>query len=266
VSEVPTAPGSPVTTALRGAVGVARSLRRYYRRDRRKPLDRMHARFAGRGDLVFDIGSHVGDRIASFRRLGAHVIAVEPQPALAAVLRALYGRDRGVRVVQEACGAEAGRADLHLNLANPTVSTLSPAFIAAADGAEGWCGQCWERRVRVTQTTLAGLIGRFGLPRFVKIDVEGWEAEVLRGLDRPVPSLSFEFTTIQPQVAATALAECERLGPYRYNAAMGETQRLVHPRWLDADELLYWLERLPFAANSGDIYAVSAASVGAGSD
>jgi len=68
---------------LRGLVGVLRSVGIYYRPDRGEALDRMHARFAGRGDLAFDIGSHVGDRIASFRRLGLRVVAVEPQPVLA---------------------------------------------------------------------------------------------------------------------------------------------------------------------------------------
>ncbi|MGB5834061.1 MAG: FkbM family methyltransferase, partial [Thiohalocapsa sp.] len=72
---------------------MGRSLKTYYGGRRGPTLDRMHARFAGPGDLVFDIGSHVGDRIGSLRRLGARVVAVEPQPKLAATLRLLYGRD-----------------------------------------------------------------------------------------------------------------------------------------------------------------------------
>ncbi len=241
----------------RTLLGVARSLRQYYGRERRPGLDRMHARFAGRGDLVFDIGSHVGDRVASFRRLGAHVVAVEPQPAPAAALRLLYGRDPEVDIVQAAVGDSEGELELHLNLDNPTVSTASTAFIAAADGAVGWQGQRWERSIRVRQTTLDALIERFGEPRFVKIDVEGFEARVLRGLSWPLASLSFEFTTIQRTVADAALTECERLGAYRYNAALGESQRLLHACWLDADGIAAWLHRLPDAANSGDIYAVS---------
>jgi FkbM family methyltransferase len=240
----------------RTLLGVARSLRQYYRRERRPALDRMHARFVGRGDLVFDIGSHVGDRVASLRRLDARVVAVEPQPAPAATLRRLYGRDRGVHIVQAAVGDREGELELHLNLDNPTVSTASTAFIAAADGAIGWQGQRWEHCIRVQQTTLDALIERFGEPRFVKIDVEGYEALVLRGLSRPLASLSFEFTTIQRAVAEAALAECERLGAYRYNAALGESQRLLHAHWLGADAIADWLRRQPDAANSGDIYAV----------
>jgi hypothetical protein len=68
--------------SVRAARGVIRSLRIYYGDPRRRgALDRHYAGFVGAGDLVFDIGGHVGDRVASFRRLGARVVAVEPQPA-----------------------------------------------------------------------------------------------------------------------------------------------------------------------------------------
>jgi FkbM family methyltransferase len=242
---------------VRSALGILRSLGIYYRRERRGRLDRMHARFVGQGDLAFDIGSHVGDRIASFRRLGLRVVAVEPQPGLARLLRLLYGRDPGVSIVQAAVGAEVGETTLHLNLDNPTVNTLSADFMRAADGDPAWRGQRWEHQIRVPVTTLDALAVRFGEPRFVKIDVEGYEDQVLRGLSRAPEVFSFEFTTIQRSVAHAALDECGRLGCRRFNAALGESQRLVHPTWLGADALRAWLDALPRSANSGDIYALS---------
>ncbi len=74
---------------LRTARGVMRSLGIYYgwhQRRRSSAMDALYRRFVNRGDLVFDIGAHVGDRVAAFRRLGAKVVAVEPQPALAFTL------------------------------------------------------------------------------------------------------------------------------------------------------------------------------------
>ena len=68
----------------------------YYAPGRAAALDAFHRRFLGPGDLAFDIGAHVGDRTASFRRLGARVVAVEPQPRLARLLRLLFGRDAGM--------------------------------------------------------------------------------------------------------------------------------------------------------------------------
>jgi len=253
----PAAPSRWLPASVRGGLGILRSLRVYYRRERSGALDRMHARFAGQGDLAFDIGSHVGDRIASFRRLGMRVVAVEPQPALARLLRLLYGRDPKVTIVQAAVGAWSGETTLHVNVDNPTVNTLSSEFIRAADGAPSWLGQRWEQRLPVPVTTLDELIRRFGEPRFIKIDVEGYEQEVLRGLSLLPAALSFEFTTIQRQVAYAALAQCERLGARRFNAALGESQRLQHALWIDAGGMHAWLQALPQAANSGDIYAVA---------
>ena len=237
--------------------GVVRSLRIYYGRGaRRADMDRLYRRFVTPDDLVFDVGAHVGDRVASFRRLGARVVAVEPQPALARTLRLIYGRDRAVVLERVAVGRNPGSIDLKVNLANPTVSTASDAFIRAADGAPGWEGQQWSKTVRVPVTTLDALIDRYGSPSFIKLDVEGFEVEALAGLTRPVPALSFEFTTIQRDLAVAGVERCAGLGFRLFNAVLGESQALVHPEWQDARGIAHWLAALPMNANSGDIYAL----------
>ncbi|RQX15813.1 FkbM family methyltransferase, partial [Micromonospora ureilytica] len=113
-----------------------RSLDVYYGDpDRDARMDAFYSRFVSSGDLVFDIGSHVGDHIGSFRRLGARIVAVEPQPLCLRALRAIYADDDQVTLVDAACGALPGRTRLHVNSANPTVSTASPDFVRAAQGA-----------------------------------------------------------------------------------------------------------------------------------
>src|SRR5271166_3618131 len=176
--------------------GIARSLWIYYRSPaRRRRMDRLYARFVRPDDLVFDVGSHVGDRIASFRRLGCRIVAVEPQLPLVALLQRFYGRSPAVTIEPVAVAAVPGTVELLLNLRNPTLTTASPAFVAAAARARGWRRERWEHRVRVPASTLDELIDRHGEPRFLKLDVEGFEAEALSGLSRPVRALSFEFTT-----------------------------------------------------------------------
>src|SRR5262245_6894968 len=193
--------------------GIARSLRIYYGDGaRRAAMDGLYRRFLRPGDLAFDVGAHVGDRVAAFRRLGARVVAVEPQPALARTLKLLYGRDRAVALEALAVGRAPGAIELKVNVANPTVSTASDAFIKAADGAPGWQGQHWTKSVRVDVTTLDALIERHGPPSFIKLDVEGFEVEALHGLTRPVPALSFEFTTIQRELAREGIERCAALG------------------------------------------------------
>jgi FkbM family methyltransferase len=239
---------------LRTARGVLRSLRVYYgHRKRNAAMDRLYGQFVREGDLVFDIGSHVGDRIGAFRRLGARVVAIEPQPALVTTLKLLYGRDRNVAIEAKAVGRSSGEIELKINIDNPTVSTASDAFVGAAHGAAGWEGQVWGKSIRVPMTTLDALIATHGRPVFMKIDVEGFEAEALAGLTQPVPALSFEFTTIQRDVARAGIERCAALGYAKFNAALGESQDLG--AWRTADEIVRWLDALPHAANSGDIYA-----------
>jgi FkbM family methyltransferase len=232
---------------------IARSARVYLGgAARRAALDRWYARFIGPGELAFDIGAHVGDRAACLARLGARVVALEPQPAIARFLRL---RHRRVRVVPAAAGPRAGRVVLHVNAANPTVSTASADFLRAADGAPGWQGQVWNERISVPVTTLGALIARFGEPGFVKVDVEGFEHAVLAGLSRPVRTLSVEFTTIQRDVAFACLDRLAALGYRHFNASLGESLTFALPGAMGAAAMRAWLAALPVAANSGDIYA-----------
>ena len=238
------------------AWGIARSLWIYYRSPvRRRRMDRLYSQFVRPGDLVFDIGSHVGDRIASFRRLGCQVVAVEPQPALVNLLRRFYGRSPAVIIEPVAVAATPGKVELLVNMANPTLTTASSAFVAAAANTPGWLNESWRGRVTVPAVTLDQLIARHGEPRFLKLDIEGFEAEALSGLSQPLPALCFEFTTLQRSIGFSCLARCRRLGRYRFNAALGETQRLVFADWVDAETIGRWLEALPHSANSGDVYA-----------
>ncbi len=236
-----------------------RSLDVYYGdASRDAAMDRLYARFVGRGGLAFDIGSHVGDRVGGFRRLGARVVALEPQPLCARVIRDLYAEDGEVAVIEAACGARSGELTLHVNSANPTVTTASPAFVKAADGAGGWEGQRWDRDIVVPVTTLDALIAAHGRPDFVKIDVEGFEADVLAGLGQPLPALSFEFTTIQRDVAFACLDRLMEIGPYRFDIALGESQTLTFNRWTTKAEMREHVGALPHEANSGDVYAALA--------
>ena len=250
---------NPITATLRADPSLAqlrRSLDVYYGDPARdQAMDALYRHFVKAGELAFDIGSHVGDRIGSFRRLGARVVALEPQPDCARIIRAIYAGQPEVTLVESACGPTPGKLKLHINSANPTVTTASRDFVAAAGGARGWEGQNWDREIEVPVTTLDALVAAHGRPAFVKIDVEGFEADVLAGLSAPVPVLSFEFTTIQRDVALRCLDLLAKLGPYRFDVALGESQTLTFDHWVMKADMAAHIAALPHAANSGDVYA-----------
>jgi FkbM family methyltransferase len=250
------APVARLRRSIRGAAGIARSLRIYYGNPgRRRRMAALYSQYVKPGDLVFDIGAHVGDRVAAFRSLGARVVAIEPQPAAYRWLRLRYGRDQMVSLVQAAIGDQPGEAIFHVNLANPTVSTASEEFIRATRGASGWEGQHWDETISVPLVTLDMLIEKHGAPAFAKIDVEGFELNVLNGLSEPIPALSFEFTTIQRDVAVACIDRLAQLGPYQFNVALGESQQLLFQKNVGAAMMRTHLHTLPHEANSGDIYA-----------
>jgi hypothetical protein len=162
-------------------------------------------------------------------------------------------------LVEAACGAAPGRLAMYVNTANPTVTTASPAFVAAAAGQPGWEGQVWDRQIDVLVTTLDELIATHGAPVFIKIDVEGFEDQVLAGLTRRLPALSFEFTTIQRDVSYRCLDYLATLGAYRFDIALGESQQLTFERWRSKQEMADHIHALPQVANAGDVYAIATA-------
>jgi len=215
----------------------------------------LYAPFLGPGRLGFDLGAHVGNRVATWRALGARVIAVEPQADCLRVLQRLYGADTEVRIEAVAVGRECGRAPLFVDPRNLTVSTLSQSWLERRKVQRDLGRRDWHDAGEVEVVTLEALIARHGEPDFVKIDVEGAELDVLAGLQQPLRALSFEYLAADRDAACDCLARLESLGAYEFNASPGESHRLLAERWVSAHALRQWLAALRDDVGSGDIYA-----------
>ena len=237
-------------------LGLVRSLVLYWRPGRQRGLRRMYGPFVGPGDLVFDVGAHLGDRSAAFAALGARVIALEPQPDILRWLRRLVGWRPRVTVRGEAVGAAPGTARLAVSRRTPTVSTMAAEWRSTiADANPSFQSVRWQETVEVPVTTLDALIATYGVPRFCKIDVEGFEAEVLAGLSRPLRALSVEFVAGHLHVATACVRRLNELGAYEFNAVLGEGRRLEFAEWKRADQIIAWIEAGAGGASSGDVYA-----------
>jgi len=241
---------------LAAALGFGRSLAIYHGKPwRTRALTRHYAAFVGPGDLAFDVGAHVGNHTRCLARLGVRVLAIEPQPAFAAWLRWLFRNRPGVEVIESALAAAPGMVELHRSPRTPTVATTSRGWIDRVSTSAGFEDVRWTEAITVPAITLDALIARHGLPRLCKIDVEGYEAEVLRGLSRPIPALSFEYLPAALDVARDAAALLAALGPYRFNVTVGERRRFLWPDWRPLGALEAWLAARRANEPSGDVHA-----------
>ena len=221
-------------------------------------LRRFYRRFVPAGGLAFDVGAHAGNRVAAFRQLGARVVALEPQAQFLRLLQRRFGADPLVTLLPQALGHAPGQARLMASPRTPTVATLSTDFVARAGAAPSFRGVQWQAGPLVDVTTLDALIAAHGAPDFIKIDVEGFELEVLTGLSQPVAAVSFEFLPAVRDVALGCIDRLETLagaGHYRYAVSLGERLRLLRPGGEAADAMRAWLRAMSPDGPSGDVHA-----------
>lgn len=238
---------------MRTWLGFFRSLLIYSNPQRQLVWRRFYRQNLRAGDIVFDVGTHVGSRARAMRAAGATVIAFEPQQPFAKFLR--WSLPRDVTLVQAALGSRETEAELAVSSLHPTVSSLRTDFVAAASAAPGFKHVRWDSVQKVRVVTLDSQISQHGMPSYVKIDVEGFELEVLSGLTRPVPMLSVEYLPSFSKLTLAVVDRLAELGNYRFNPVVGERAQFLWQEWRSSAEVKAWLESLPADGPSGDLFA-----------
>ena len=207
---------------------------------------KLAARFVKSGDLVFDIGANIGNRTEIFLSLGASVVAFEPQPKCAKEVAARG--NRRLTVVETAIGESEGSAQLYLQNRH-VLASLVPGWETTVNHSA---------TLTVSVTTLDRAIEKFGVPEFCKIDVEGFEPQVLKGLSQKLPALSLEYHCDERGVAQVneCLRRLAQLGEYRLNLVGQENALFLLPDWLTISEFAGAFPRCAAGNFWGDLFAV----------
>ena len=230
-----------------------KTMDRYYRsQHHQRSRLTFHSEFIAPGDLCFDVGANVGARTALFLELGAQVICIEPQESCVNILRSVYETNPNVVIVDKALGDRSGQGELFVSTRDHVLSTLSPRW---SDEGRFASQHVWDIRQQVAVVTLDSLIAQHGMPRFCKIDVEGFELAVLKGLSHRIPVLSFEIVSEFRTEAQQCLDYLESLGPVIFKFSWGDSMKMMLPTWVAANALLEKIGATYDHALWGDVYA-----------
>ncbi len=214
-----------------------------------------YRQFIKPGDLCFDLGAHLGNRTEAWHHLGASVVAVEPQPLCMDYMQKRLGDKQNIHFERKAVGEKSGEATMYINQLSPTISTLADEHWrnTMANDASYEC--VWEETIAVKVTTLDALIEEFGMPVFCKLDIENYEAEALRGLTCPIPTLSVEFYPKTTERAIECITLLEKIGDYEYNWSCGESQKMNEKKWISATQMKEIFSNYQPDEAYGDFYA-----------
>lgn len=195
-----------------------------------------YAQFISKSDLCFDVGANIGNRTKIFLKLGAKVVAVEPQPECAQTIQLAYGNQRKLRVVQKALGEAEGEAQMMISHQNE-LSSFSSEWVQAVRTSGRFSHIEWIKTQNVQITTLDELIKQYGVPRFIKIDVEGFEYPVIKGLSKPVNCISLEFTPEIIESSIKCIEHLQQLGSVLLNYSIGESMQLALDQWVSSQAI-----------------------------
>jgi FkbM family methyltransferase len=221
-----------------------------YRREKKsKKVINFYSKFISPGDLCFDIGANIGRKSGILLELGAKVVAIEPQPSCMNFLRKKFKNNKDIVFEEKALAAKEGEGKMWICEAN-SLSSLSAAWINNVQKSGRYKDFKWDKEISVEVTTLDRLIEVYGMPKYCKIDVEGYEYEVLKGLSQPICYMSFETSPETLQISKNCIDYVSNLGNATFNFSSPEKYCFLFDNFIDKEQILKQLYDNIF----GDIY------------
>jgi FkbM family methyltransferase len=221
----------------------------------RHSMRSFYSSFVRKGDLVFDVGAHVGRHAELFTDLGARVVSIEPNPSCCEQLNRL-SKIRDIHVENCAAGDRPGKIKLRI-CQDSVISTVVEAWYEGARRSPLHQDAKWLESVEVDVVTLDRLAQRYGIPTFVKIDAEGYDDHVLSGMSFRPRALSFEYNRLLPQTAERCFETHALSRGYEFNFSRGLDLKYVSENWVSGQELCKQLSDFAAEEEYGDVYARS---------
>jgi len=213
---------------------------------------KFYSQFIQPGDLCFDVGANIGNRTVIFLELGAKVVAIEPQKECYEKLTKRFGDS--IDLVKKGLGEKESLEKLYVSELS-AISSFSKEHVDVMK-EDRFKGTNWNHTVDIEMTTMDNLIDRFGTPVFCKIDVEGYEYDVLKGLSKPLKTLSLEYIVPENlQVLIDCITHLKSLGDVECNYSYAEKMSMSLDAWLSGEEMIQYIQTKAFIDTSwGDIY------------
>lgn len=224
-------------------------LNQFHNKKRHQRMLDFYSTFIQPGELVYDVGANVGGITKIFLDIGAKVVCIEPQDDCIEILQSKYGKNPNVTLIRKGIAQKNGKITLYICEKANTISTFSDKWKTGR-----FSNYKWTKTKRVPVTTLDSLIEEFGMPVFCKIDVEGFELQVLQGLSHPIPYISFEFTREFLDDAKSCVQHLLSIGNAQFNFSLGGSMQMASKTWMTTRKLFGELTSIQDNKMWGDIY------------
>lgn len=159
--------------------------------------------------LFFDVGANRGDAVVAGLNKGYKVVGIEAAPKIFDALESNFKGNPDVRLLKFAVASEDFKTIKFYECIEDGLSTINKDWLTAEDMP--YKGkQFWE--VEVPTITLDTLVKLYGKPDLIKIDVEGAEWEVFRGMHKNYGPLTFEWTNVTIGEHQSQIEYLEKIG------------------------------------------------------
>jgi FkbM family methyltransferase len=206
------------------------------------------------GSLVFDVGCNIGSKAEEYLRFNTKVVGFEPQPKCVNALRMKFVGNTNMFIEEIGLDSKSGTSVIY-EASYHSISSMSLDFINTVK-KERFVDYSWGNEIPIKVDTLDNMILKYGKPGYIKIDVEGYELNVLKGLTTPIDVISIEFN---PEMCSTSIECIDYLdalnGESSYNYGSQNNGEFKFDTWVSKDDIINFIKSInDFQIEFGDIY------------